>query len=76
MIMSEDILCKSRRFSYCRTGRIKNGGKDKCLMDTELYMERDEKDRGKKVLKTVCTILWIVMIVIAIFFTFRSVSGF
>jgi len=31
-------------------------------------MERDEKDRGKKVLKTVCTILWIVMIVIAIFF--------
>ena len=45
-------------------------------MYSEIYMDREEKENGKKVIKTIGTILWIIMIGVAIFFTFRSVSGF
>lgn len=44
-------------------------------MYTEIYMDDKEKNDGKKLLKACGIILWIFMIGIAVFFTFRSMTG-
>lgn len=41
-------------------------------MYTEMYVGREEKSDMKKLLKAGGVILWIVMIGITVFFTFRS----
>ncbi|MCM1144972.1 MAG: hypothetical protein NC318_01965 [Blautia sp.] len=45
-------------------------------MYTEMYIHGEDKNKRKKLLRIGFTLLWIIMIMISLFFTFKSLVLF